>query len=397
MNMHKRILAICVLLLFTTCFQGISEAQKESPSWKVIDIAMSHDGRYLLVKSGVASTEHPNAASEIWVYDLESLLLPPRFLTRDFSTGSRMLISPNNQYLALGGLFELSIFDIPEGANVFRLERTSTEPPTDFVWTAFSPDSNYIMSFSDWWFRENKMFIWNIHTGQRVHGIDAERGREQTYYTLLSPDWSRFVRWSEPSYEGGQTLIFEFDIENGLGQQLASLGINGARSVFSPDGSLLAVATEEGSIGEAVKILVYETETWNLRISALTGARICSADVGLRFSRDNSILLFTYSCLLDDWLSLWNLATDELVIEAQDAPFSPFSFSENSEYMLGDGDFGIAVWNIEKGFELTEYPGRQAAIHPNGEILASIGPDGRVWIWNIRSQQLLVILPAPRR
>ena len=397
MKMRKWILAIGVLLLSVSCIHGISEAQEEAPSWKVLGISMSHDGRYLAVRSGVPSTEYPNSHMEIWIYDLENLLLSPRFLTRDFSTGSRMLFSPNNQYLALEGFYELSIFDITDGASILSLERTSTEPPSDFGRMVFSPDSNYIMSFSDWWFRGNKMFIWNIHTGQRILDIDAERGRERTYYTLLSPGWSRLVTWSEPSYEGSPTLIFEFDIENGLGQKLASLGTNGARSVFSPDGSLLAIVKEEGTIGEAVKILVYETETWKLRTSMLTNARICSADVGLRFSRDNSLLLFTYACLFDEWMSLWNLATEEAVIQAQDYPYSPALFSANSEYMLGDGDYGMAVWNIEKGFELTEYPGRQAAIHPNGEIMASIGPDGRVWIWNIRSQQLLVILPAPRR
>ena len=65
--------------------------------------------------------------------------------------------------------------------------------------------------------------------------------------------------------------------------------------------------------------------------------------------------------------------------------------------MIGRGESGIAVWNIKDNFELAEYPGGSAAIHPDGELMMSIGPDGRLWIWNLELNQLLMMLPAPRR
>ena len=396
MQMNKRILAIGLLLLSLAHFHYVFEAQEQAPSWGVIAIAMSDNGRYLAVRSGVRGTELSNADYQIWIYDLENLLLPPQYLAGDIEYSARMIFSPNNRYLAVASLPELSIFDIEEGVSILDLQRTSTEPPTDFGRTSFSPDSNYVMSFSDWWFSDNKMSIWNIHTGQRIHAINAQRGRERVYYTWLSPDWSQLARWSGPSEEGNQALVYAFDIENGLGQTLAHLTENGRTGVFSPDGTLFAVVTEKPFIAGDVKVLVYETDTWALKTSKLTSARGCGAENILRFSHDNSFLLLVYRCLFDEWISVWNIATDELVIEALNYAYSPASFTLNDGFMIGSGKSGVAVWNINNHFEFTEYPGRAAAIYPNGELMVSIGPDGRLWIWNLKLKQLLIILPAPR-
>ena len=383
---------ITTLLLYLTCFHYVLQAQ-ESGAWQAISIAMSENGRYLAVQSGVKGSEYPNAAYGIWVYDLENLLLPPRFLAGDIEYSARMIFSPNNRYLAVASNLELSIFDIEEGISILDLQRTSTEPPTNFGWTSFSPDSNYVMSFSDWWFRNSKMSIWNIHTGQRIHAIDAQRGRERVYYTWLSPDWSQLARWSGPS---DNAHIYEFDIENGIGQPLAYLAENGRTSVFSPDGTLFAVLAADLFTTAKVKVLVYETDTWALKTSKLTSAPDCGAQNRLRFSHNNSLLLLVYKCLFDEWTWVWNMATDELVIETLNDAYSPASFTSNDGFMIGSGESGVAVWNINNHFEFTEYPGRAAAIYPNGELMVSIGPDGRLWIWNLALKQLLIILPAPR-
>ena len=393
MQLNTRILTIGLLLLSLAHFHYVFEAQEQAPSWQVIAIAMSDNGRYLAVQTGVKGAEYPSVSNEIWVYDLESLLLPPQYLTGEIETGARIIFSPNSRYLAVASFPELSIFDIDKGVSVLDLQRTSTEPPTDFGRISFSPDNNYVMSFSDWWFRDSKMSIWDIHTGQRIHAIDAQRGRERVYYTWLSPDWSQLARWSGPS---DNAHIYAFDIENGLGQPLANLTENGKTGAFSPDGTLFAVVTADVFMTAKVKVLVYETDTWALKTSKLTNASDCGARNRLRFSHNNSFLLLVYKCLFEEWTWVWNMATDEPVIEASNYPYIPASFTLNDKFMIGSGESGIAIWNIKNNFEITEYPGRAAAIHPNNELMVSIGPDGRVWVWNIKSKQLLVILPAPR-
>ena len=395
-NVYKRTFTIVILLLYLTCFHHMSQAQEHAPSWHAIGVAMSENGRFLAVKSGVAGTGSPNDHTEIWIYDLENLLLPPQYQAGDMYPGARMTFSPNNQYLAVGDYHELSIFDIDDSVSILDLQRTSTESPTDFGWISFSPDSNYVMSFSDWWALEHEMSIWNIHTGQRIHAIDAQPGRRWVYYTWLSPNWSRLARWSGPSYPGNDTIIYEFDIEQGLGQPLAHLARNSRTGVFSSDGSLFAVVIEEFHIGGEVKVQVYETDTWTLKSSQPTSARGCEADIRLRISHDNSFLVFVYGCMFSEWASVWNLATDELIFQTENHPYSPLAFTLDEEFMLGVGKSGIAVWNTRNGFEFSEYPGKSPQLHPNGELMAAIGPDGRVWIWNIRQDKLLVILPVPR-
>lgn len=397
MRMDKRIVAIGILLLSLTCLHHINQAQEVAPSWEVRAIAMSDNGRYLALRTGLRGTDLPNATYEIWVYDLENLFLPPQFLVGDTEIGGRISFSPNNRYLAVVGFHELSIFNIHDGARIFNLQRTSTEPPTDFRWISFSPDSNYVMSFSDWWFKDSKLSIWDIHTGQRIHAIDAQRGRERVFYTWLSPDWSQLARWSGPFEDGNSALIYEFDIENGLGQTLTHLTENGRTGAFSPDGSLFAIVTEDAIIGGEVNVLVYETDSWTLETRKPTSTHSCGAQNTLRFSHDNSFLLLVYRCLFEEWISVWNIATDELVIEAVNYAYTPASFTSNNKYMIGRGESGIAVWNIKDNFELAEYPGGSAAIHPDGELMVSIGPDGRLWIWNLTLKQLLVILPVPRQ
>ena len=396
MRMDKRIIAIGILLLSLTCFHHINQAQEVTPPWEVRAIAMSDNGRYLAVRTGLRGTDLPNATYEIWVYDLENLLLPPQFLAGDIEISGTISFSPNNRYLAVDSFHELSIFNIHDGARIFSLQRTSTEPPTDFWWISFSPDSNYVMSFSDWWFKDGKMSIWNIHTGQRVHAIDAQRGRERVFYTWLSPDWSQLARWSGPEEDGNQALIYEFDIQHGLGRANAYLTENGRTGAFSPDGTLFAVVTEDAIIGGEVNVLVYETDSWTLKTRKPTSTFSCGAQNTLRFSHDNVFLLLVYRCMMDELISIWNLATDELVIEAVNDAYSPAFFTLNNEFMIGSGEPGIAVWNIESNFEIAEYPGCCAAIHPDGELMASIGPDDRLWIWNLELNQLLMILPAPR-
>lgn len=397
MHIQKWIRAIGVLLLSLAYSVCISQAQEQAPSWQVVAIAMSESGRYFAAKAGVKAAEYPNTAYEFWVYDLENLLLPPKYLAGDFKANARMIFSPNNRYLAVGSTHKLSIFDIEEGVSILNLERTSTDPPTDFGRTAFSPDSNYIMSFSDWWFKDSKMRIWNIHTGQLVHSIDAQRGRERVYYTWLSPDWSQLARWTGPYEDGNHALIYEFDIENGLGPANAFLAENGRTGAFSPDGSLFAVVTEDAIIAGKVSVLVYETDSWTLKTSKLTSTLSCGARNILRFSHNNSFLLLVYKCLFEEWTWVWNLTTDELVIDAVDYFYTPESFSLNDRFMIGRGESGLAVWNVESNFEIAGYPVGSAAIHPNEELMVTAGPDGRLWIWNLTLKQLLVILPVPRR
>ena len=170
---------ITVLLLYLACFQHIYVLQaQEDAAWGAISIEMSNNGRYLGVKYAENQGLHRDERNGIWIYDLEDLLSSPRYLGEMLDPEARMVFSPDSQYIAFGGYYRLLVFNTDSKVKILDLPNSVTARHTDFKWISFSPDSNYIMSFSDWWFKDNKMWIWNIHTGQLVHTVDAQRGRE---------------------------------------------------------------------------------------------------------------------------------------------------------------------------------------------------------------------------
>lgn len=382
-------------LVALACFIGLStvvSAQEQIPALRAQLLALSENGRFLAVRYGAEITGFSESVSEIWVYDLEEILLPPHKLAGGPYPSANMFFSPSSQYLAIGNHHKLSIFNLENKASILDLQRTSTEIPTNFNWATFNSDSSHIMAFSHWWTSEPQMSIWDIDRAKRVHAVSAQPGRRWTYHNWLSPDFKQLVLWSDSSTEG--TTVYEFDIHHGLGKRLAPLPGRIRSAAFSPDGTLFA-ASLEGTTGEKVTLHVYDTTTWSLIRAIETGIGACDADVGWRFSQDNSYLAFTYTCF-ETWLLVWNLETEDQVITIE-TQATGARFTRNNKFLVAAGVSGISVWNITDQLEFSEYPGGVARLHPNSKLMTAIGPDDRVWIWDIESKQLLVILPIPQK
>jgi len=394
--MNKRMIIITVLLLYLVCFHCVFQAQEEVP-WRIISVEISKDGRYLAVKHGarvwVANTS--NYDSGVWIYDLENLLLPPKYLSEAHYYDTRMVFSPNSEYLAVGGYYNLMIFNTNNNAVILDLPRSATTMLTDFRWISFSPDSSYIMSFSDAWQMEHEISIWNIHTGQRIHAVDVQRTTEWVERPWLSPDWRQFFNWS-PTRTGTDT-IYQFDIEQGIGQLLGSISSGEEiAATYSPDSSFFALVLWEG------EVQVYETDTWTLKNSISLHQSPCGEGGALlAFAHNNSWL--AVSCPWDGTLSVWDYEANELVFRTETFVGS-LQFTLDDAFLISSRyssqhpeRFSIRVWNIEKDFELTTYPGVSPQLHPNSELMAAIGSDGNVWIWNIKQDRFLMILPVPQQ
>ncbi len=321
---------------------------------------------------------------------MENILSPPRYLAGSSHIGANLVFSPNDQYLAIGASQGLSIINLENKETVLKLHRMATDIPTDFKWTSFNSDSSHIMAFSDWWTTQYEMSIWELDSAERVRTALARRGRRWTYLTWLSPDWRYLARRWHHFEEG--TIVNAFDIERGPGAVLARLPGNIGSATFSPDGALFVVAVE-GLTADRVALHVYDTATWSLLKRIETNAGSCEADVTWRFSHDNTYLAFAYTCMSTK-LSVWHLDTEELVFHSE-TDFVGARFTSNNKYLVSSGRSGISVWNIKRKFEHSEYPGSVPRLHPNNELMVAIGPDDRVWIWNIESKKLLVMLPIP--
>lgn len=383
------------LIVIVACLVIVSTgvgAQEEIPVRRALRSAFSENGRYLAVLYGLDINGFSDSGGDIWLYDLENLLLPPHELVEGTYASISLKFSPNSRYLALGNYQNLSVFNLEDKVSILDLHRTSTEVPTDFYTTAFNSESSHIMAFSHLWAREPEMSIWSIDSAERIQATAAKPGRRRTYRSWLSPDFHQYVIWSD--YSEGGTIVYEYDIHQGLGRQLARLPGRTESAVFSPDGSLFAVEIG-GLIGEKVKIQVYETAAWSQKRTIVTDVGTCEADVGWRFSHDNTYLAFVHTCF-ETRIFVWNLSTEEVLLNSViDQSF--VRFTRNNKFLVAAGMAGISVWNIEDKLEFTEYPGSVPRLHQNNELMATIGPDDRVWIWNIESKQLLVILPIPQK
>ena len=408
MHVNNRTLVIIALLFCFTYFHNVIQAQKDVVlPWKTLSIEMSGNGKYLAVKYGAMEWEDhtPEYSSEIWIYDLENLTSLPRSLSdavRDYAAyGATLAFSPNSEYLAVGSYHKMTVFNTENNVVILDLPASATPIRSAFSWFSFSPDSNYIAAFSEWWAgiehdRDHgpyhEMSIWDIHTGQRIHAIAATRGQQWIVHPWLSPDWRQFLDWAPRD----ATVIYEFDVQQGgRGQTTGSIiPHNNIETVFSPDSSFFTLATWE-------EARVYETDTWTLKNSISLPQSYCRhGGVPLAFAHSHPWL--ASGCDAEGTISIWNYETSELMFRDNTFHTGSLEFTLGDAFLIASRSnsrvpqrFHISVWNTRKDFELFEYPGIDPQFHPNNEIMASIGPDSRVWIWNIKQNQLLVILPVP--
>ena len=395
LKMNSRAYSIAILVCFLVCLPYWIQAQDGGP-WEAVSISMSNDGQHLAVKYGAyvkkEDRDESGYGSSVWIYDLDDLLSPPRYLREVSLNDTFIAISPDSRYISLAEYQRIEIFNIGDNSPILDMQRTATQKPLDLSTISYSADGKSIMFLSDWWAtRDHEMSIWDIDTDSRVLAIPAERAGQSWQLPKLSPDWRQFLDWWHP--DGMQ--IHPFDVQQGLGSPLGVVSVDASdvRGIaFSPDSSLFGLAIPDG------EIKVYRTGTWELSyIQVLGGEHSCGgADVILAFGHFNPWLI--YQC---DQLLVWDIETGALLLQTEGA--GPFRYITPDDGVLVAGILGrvseyseIIVWDAKDNFEMSVYPGTNPQVHLNGELMATTGPDGKVWIWNIKSKELLEVLPVPK-
>ena len=179
LKMNNRIVTIAVLLCCLSFIPSVIQAQ-ENAHWEAVSISMSNDGQHLAVKYGAyvnkEDRDESGYDSGVWIYDLDDLLSPPRYLRGALFSDTFIAISPDSRYISLAEYQRLEIFNIRDNSLIFDMQRTATEKPLDFRTISYSADGKSIMFLSDWWAtRDHEMSIWGISTGSRILSIPAER------------------------------------------------------------------------------------------------------------------------------------------------------------------------------------------------------------------------------
>ena len=397
---ENRILITFALLFCLAYISDAVQAQENAP-WLAESIAMSNDGQHLAVKYGAyvkkEDRDESGYDSGVWIYDLDDLLSPPRYLRGVSFNDTFIAISPDSRYISLAEYQRLEIFNIGDNSLILDMQRTATERPLDLSTISYSADGKSIMFLSDWWVtRDHEMSIWDIDTDSRVLAIPAERAGQSWQLPKLSPDWRQFLDWWHP--DGVQ--IHPFDVQQGLGSPLGVVSVDASdvRGIAcSPDSSLFGLAIPDD------EIKIYRTDTWELTYIQVLGEYSCgNSNVTLAFGHINPWLILachTYGCGSQcEWyggLVVLDFETGAFLLIQNEAPSFGY-ITPDDGFLVGDNSGRISIWDTQNGFELSFYPGEDPQVHPNGELMATIGPDGRVWIWNIKSKQLLEILPLPQ-
>lgn len=385
---NNRILIAVLLVCCLLRFDITAQAQDNIP-WLAESVAMSTNGRHLAVIYATDEWDGYNFVREVWTYNLADLLSPPVFLAKVDEVGADLSFSPDSKKIAVGDRGRLRMYNTEDNSLVIEIPNPSSEESADFRLQSFSPDGEHIMAFSYVWRTHySEMSIWDIETGIRIFAVPVYQSLEIVELPWLSSDWRQFLDWSHSD----GVRISEFDIEQGIGSHLATFSDAASGAAFSPDSSLFALATTEGDIQ------VFRTDTWDLTYIQVLAEHSCGSSlVTLAFGHINPWLV----CYGDGWLFVWDIKTGELLL--RDKPAGSFSHISLDDGVLFaddiihiDVDYTISAWDANNAFEKTTYPGLIPQLHPNGELMAALNPDQRVWIWNIKSKQVLVILPAPR-
>ena len=311
LKMSRQNLTIAVLIIGLAYFPKMNLAQ-EPVNWLAEYIAMSNNGRYLAVQFVTdVKKDNLNYVREIWIYNLDDLTSPPQYLAGVDDYASVFSFSPNSQQVAVDNDGRLKVFDTEDHSLIFSFSNPLSDRSAFSSTLSYNPDSTYIMSNGyAWSTRDGEISVWDTETGLRVHALPTYRPQEYVNRPWLSPDWRHFLDWSHPD----GLRIHEFDIDHGVTSHLVTISEAADGAVFSPDGTLFALATA------AEEIHVFRTDTWELTFIQALGDNSCGGKhITMGFGNTNPWLL----CNGNGWLLIWDMETGELLL--RDSPEGTFS------------------------------------------------------------------------
>ena len=195
-------------------------------------------------------------------------------------------------------------------------------------------------------------------------------------------------------------LTFTFEgfvrlIDQSTGEELSvfSIGADGKIGGWSPDGSQIAVMTNDNTI-------VWDVET-GTQIASLPVPGTASRRA-VDFSPDGTHLL----TVMDNEASIWNLESNNLITEFGDhlAEVSGVAWSPDGQYVSSLSE-EVFIWDANNGNEIQSFPVQASgnpyeitAWSPNGNyILATKWQDietATVTVWDVETGQTVLEAPA---
>jgi WD40 repeat protein len=216
--------------------------------------------------------------------------------------------------------------------------------------------------------------LWDIASGE----LEKDPGRQQT--VAFSPDgaWMAAVRRGQSRIELWQVVDWQLEREIGTSPSGDIFAL-----AFSPDGRLIATATNFDPNGPQFVIKIWDVATGEELFDLQ-----CHQDAihALAFSPDGRWLA---SASMDTTVAIWDVRTGQLVetlhTSAQlfDATFSP----DSNLVAAALNNNTVELWDVTSGqlVKTLDHAGEVVAVafSPDGTLLASGAYDAKVYIWGI--------------
>jgi len=207
---------------------------------------------------------------------------------------------------------------------------------------------------------------------------------EVTQLALLDTDWVRQLAWSpDGSLLAVATYHIYFYDAQALEQIYVIDAIQWTNSIaFSPDGTMLASASHDG-------VKLWEVGGWG-EIRTLTGSQDTES---VAFSPDGRML----ATATGSTVKLWDVVSGNELRTLPAGPVRTVAFSPDGRTLAaGAGVAGqeIKLWDVESGNELHTLTGHSNWINvvvfsPDGQTLASGSVDSTIRLWDVATGRQL--------
>lgn len=347
----------------------------------VTDVAFSPDGLWLVTASidSTAKVWDASPSHELFA------LTPP--LTTDRAVVSRAVsavaISPDGTWLATVGN-EVFLWDMATGELLYNLIGH-----TGFVHSvAFSPDGTLLATASN----DETARVWDLTSHSNVLILPV--GQAENIAVAFSPDGQRLAATSnnnttkvwdistalqETSVGDNSNVATDKELLTLRGHNAPVWGI-----VFSPDGTRLATASQDGArvwdaaTGEELLLLNDDGAIYGIAFSP-DGTRLATS------SEENGMVTVRDAATGKQLLSLFGHTRAVYAVA-----FTP----DGSRLVTASGDATVKIWDVVSGEELLTLYGHTARIFgvvigPDGMRLATASQDGTSRVYLLKIEDLV--------
>jgi WD40 repeat protein len=350
----------------------------EGSSDKIRNVNFSHDGKWV-----VSGSED----GQIRVWDIQSKKLLYILIGHEGAVTS-LSFSPDGRFLASGSedkrVFLWTVGSVGQHFNTMAEKL----PSVDSV--AFSPDGKYMAIGVD---RKKVIKIYNM--GKKVRSVETitlDSEQELPKSLAFSPDSKLLASVDQK----GDIKLWHAEDGRPVGPKIAAHTGNIGNLHFSPDGKLLSLGSWNGVLnprGIDRRIRIFDIKSSNQLPSP--SDRLTDAVGNLAFSPDGKLLALGTDT---GSVRLWNVQTgsDRELHGGHSDVVSSVAFSSDGLVIISGGwDGTICLWDAKSGNLIGDPSTGQlgvitdVAISPKGDIFAAAAGDGTIQLWAMQSNQPL--------